>query len=160
LPARTELPPALAQLLGSLAAELGACREPWWLIGSAAMAVHGAAVEVADVDLLLAVADAQAFLDRRGVAAEAGTPNDIFSSAVFATLPAPPFTVELFAGFRVRGADGWRPLVPETRQMVPIADSTVFVPSIAELIEWGRLFGRPKDAAREPLLQALLGRCP
>jgi hypothetical protein len=151
-----EIDPALARVLGALAAELGACREPWWLIGSAAMAVHGAPVEVRDVDLLLGRPDAEAFLARRGMAAKAGVPSELFSSALFAAWPSPPFTVELFAGFRVREGKGWRRLAPETREMLEIGDASICVPGIAELIAWGRLFGRSKDAAREPLLRALL----
>ena len=156
MPAPPELEPALAELLASLPGELAACREPWWLIGSAAMAVHGAPAAVRDVDLLLEVGDAEMFLSRRGMAAEAGVPSDLCASTVFASWREPPFTVELFAGFRLRDGDRWRPLVPETREERPIGHTTVFVPSVAELITWGRLFGRPKDRAREPLLQALL----
>ena len=152
MPAATEIPPALAALLASLAEELAGCREPWWLIGSAAMAVHGAPVEVRDLDLLLGVSDAEAILGARGVPVEPGAPSAIFSSAVFAAWPAPPYTVEVFAGFLVRG----EPLVPETREARSVAGATLFVPSLAELIAWGRLFGRAKDRAREPLLQALL----
>ena len=143
-------------MLGPLAGELGACRNPWWLIGSAAMAVHGAAVEVRDVDLLLGEGDAAAFLARRGVAPEAGTPSDLFSSALFAAWEAPPFRVELFAGFRVRDGDSWRLLVPKTREGRVVGGAAVFVPSVQELIAWGRIFARPKDQAREPHLQALL----
>jgi len=32
----------------------------------------------------------------------------------------------------------------------------LFVPEVAELIAWGRLFGRAKDAERETLLRSLL----
>jgi hypothetical protein len=156
LPAPPELEPALAELLDSLAGELASCREPWWLIGSAAMAVHGAEVDVGDVDLLLGEADAEALLSRRGMAAEPGRPSELFSSAIFASWQAPPFAVELFACFRLRDGDGWRPLLPRTRETHRVGDTAVFVPSIGELIAWGRLFGRSKDKAREPLLQALL----
>lgn len=158
MPAPNELPPALAALLASLAEELAACEAPWWLIGSAAMAVHGAPVEGRDVDLLLGKNDAEAFLSRRGIAAEPGNPSNLFSSAVLAAVPAPPYTVELFAGFRVRDGEQWRPLEPETREEHRIGGASLFVPSIAELIAWGRLFGRSKDKAREPLLEALLPR--
>jgi hypothetical protein len=148
--------PELEAALAGLAAELSACREPWWLIGSAAMAVHGAAVEVRDIDLLLGETDAEAILAGRGLPAVPGTPSDLFSSAIFASWAAPPYTVELFAGFRLRTGDGWRALVPKTREEHRIGKSAVFVPGVAELIAWGRLFGRSKDKAREPLLQALL----
>jgi hypothetical protein len=156
LPVRTEIPPALAGLLAALAGELGACRRPWWLIGSAAVAVHGAAVEVRDVDLLLDPADAEAFLSRRGIAAAPGIPSSLFASALFAAWQEPPYQVEVFAGFRLREGGAWVPLVPETREQHEVRGACVYLPSVAELIAWGRRFGRAKDAAREPLLQALL----
>ena len=156
MPAPSELPPALAALIASLGEEMSACAEPWWLIGSAAMAVHGAPVEVRDVDLLLGLADAGAILRARGLAPQAGTPGELFHSAVFGSWQAAPYIVELFAGFRLRDGDGWRLLVPATREMRSIGNASVFVPSVPELIAWGRLFGRGKDKAREPLLRALL----
>lgn len=116
------------------------------------MAVHGARVEVRDVDLLLGLSDAETYLDASGIAARPGNPDALFSSAVFASWRAPPFTVELFASFQVRG----ELLIPATREAHGVNHATVFVPSIAELIAWGRLFGRSKDRAREPLLQVLL----
>ena len=63
--------------------------------------------------------------------------------------------MEVFAGFRVREGAAWRPLLPTTREVRRVEGATLFVPSVLELIEWGELFGRPKDAAREPLLRAL-----
>jgi hypothetical protein len=126
------------------------------LIGSAAMAAHGAGVNVRDVDLLLSEGDARLFLARRGLPVAPGTPSELFASDIFATWAAPPHTVELFAGFRVRQGDSWQPLAPGTREAHCIGNAPVFVPSVAELIAWGRLFGRSKDKAREPLLNALL----
>ena len=150
--------PALAELLAALAGELGACRRPWWLIGSAAMAVHGAAVEVRDVDLLLDRDDAEAFLSRRGIAAAPGVPSGLFASALFGAWEKPPYRVEVFAGFRLREGGAWVALVPETREQHRVGGACLYLPSVAELIAWGRRFGRGKDAAREPLLQALVAR--
>ena len=151
------LEPELAALLVALAGELACCRDPWWVIGSAAMALHGASpLEVADVDLLLGPADAAAVLDRRGIAAVPGTADGRFHSDIFGRWTAPPRAVELFGGFKVRSGGAWREIVPETREAKRVGGSTLFVPSVGELIALGRLFGRSKDAAREPLLLKLL----
>jgi hypothetical protein len=83
LPATAELAPALAVL----ATELRACGEPWWLIGSAAMAAHGAPVPVRDIDVLLGLTDAAALLTARGLAA-AGVPDGRFRSELFASWDA------------------------------------------------------------------------
>jgi hypothetical protein len=156
LQAKAELEARLAATLADLGGELAGCTEPWWLIGSAAMALHGAPVEVRDVDLLLAPADARAVLRRRGLAADPGSPSTLFSSDVFGSWQAPPHQVELFAGFKVRTGGSWHELVPETRQTLLVNGVALFVPSVEELIAWGRLFGRTKDSQREPLLAALL----
>jgi hypothetical protein len=143
-------------VLAELADELRCCQRPWWVIGSAAMAVHGAPVTVCDVDLLLDSEDARILLARRGLPAEAGTPNAFFSSEVFASWDAQPYRVELFAGFRVHTPQGWLRLRPKTREACLLEGTPIYVPAVAELIAWGRLFGREKDKQREPLLLALL----
>ncbi len=158
LPATADLRPALAARLAALAREWEACREPWWLIGSAAMATHGAAVEVRDIDVLMAPADAAATLSRRGLPAAPGTPSPLFASDIFCSLDEPPYRIELFAGFRLGTAGGWRRLVPDTREARELGGATLFVPSVDELIAWGRLFNRDKDRAREPALLVLHGR--
>lgn len=150
-----ELGPSLSASLVELGSALGDCRGPWWVIGSAAMALHGAAVEVRDVDVLVSLHDARWLLERRGLPASPGTADERFRSEIFGRWEAGQRTVELFAGFKVRCAGEWQELLPQTRECKPIGATSLFVPSIAELIAWGRLFGRPKDAARETLLRAL-----
>jgi hypothetical protein len=156
LPAKAELEPVLAARLADIGRELADCTEPWWLIGSAAMAVHGAPVAVRDIDILLAPAGARALLKRRGMRAEPGVPSALFRSDIFAAWEATPYRVELFAGFHVREGQAWRELVPETREVRAVNGVCLFLPAVPELIAWGRLFSRDKDRDREPLLAALL----
>ncbi len=152
-----ELEPRLAAALSRLAEELAPCADPWWLIGSAAMALHGApGLDVRDIDLLLSRRDAEALLARRGIAALPGRPDALFRSDIFARWNAGGIAVEMFAGFHLRSGGAWQPLRPQTREKLTVAGACLFVPSVAELIAWCRLFGRPKDAAREELLRSLL----
>jgi hypothetical protein len=44
---------------------------------------------------------------------------------------------------------------PQSRIALRVGSAELFVPSVAELIEMCRLFGRAKDAERERLLRAL-----
>jgi hypothetical protein len=150
-----DLDPALAAALEETVAALGDCRDLWWLIGSAAMALHGAAVEVRDLDVLVSRRDARSLLERRGLPIGPGQADERFHSEIFGRWDAGGRAVELFAGFKVRSAGEWQELLPQTRECKRIGAASLFVPSVAELIAWGRLFGRPKDAARESLL---LGR--
>jgi hypothetical protein len=152
-----ELDWKLVAALERLADELAECAQPWWLIGSAAAALHGAReVVVGDIDLLVDRTDAGAILARRRIVAEPGIPDARFRSDVFASWAEGAYRVELFAGFCLRSAGGWRELVPQTRQAVEVGPARLFVPCVAELIAWGRLFGRTKDAEREMLLRPLL----
>jgi hypothetical protein len=51
--------PELGETLARVADALAEARQPWWIIGSAAVALHGADVTVGDVDVLLGEADAR-----------------------------------------------------------------------------------------------------
>jgi hypothetical protein len=50
---------ALGETLARVADALAGARHPWWIIGSAAVALHGADVTVGDVDVLLGEEDAR-----------------------------------------------------------------------------------------------------
>jgi hypothetical protein len=150
-----DLDPALAAALQETASALGACAEPWWLIGSAAMALHGAAVDVRDIDVLASRRDAAALLRARGLPVRPGREDERFRSDIFGSWDSGTRGVEIFAGFHVRTAEGWRELLPQSRECRRIGATAVFIPSVVELIAWGRLFARPKDAQREVLLRGL-----
>ncbi|KQU48318.1 hypothetical protein ASG67_12560 [Sphingomonas sp. Leaf339] len=127
--------------------------DPWWVIGSAAVALHGAdGVEVGDVDVLLSERDAPAVLARLGVADVAGAGTALFQSAVFGRWDGPPLTVEFMVGFRFCGADGWRAVRPVTRELMMVDGRAVFVPAKAELMAMLLGFGREKDLARAKAL--------
>ncbi|MBJ6120342.1 hypothetical protein JAO74_00905 [Sphingomonas sp. BT553] len=127
--------------------------DPWWVIGSAAVALHGAdGVEVGDVDVLSSERDASAVLARLGVADVGNEGTALFRSAVFGRWEGPLLTVEFMAGFRFCGADGWRAVWPVTREAVMVDGFAVFVPGRAELAAMLFGFGRPKDLARAKAL--------
>ena len=123
--------------------------EPWWVIGSAAVALHGAdAGPIGDVDVLLAVTDAERLLPRLGLAVAGGQADERFRSAVFARWTAPPLPVEFMAGLEVKDEVGWTAVHPATR----VAVAGLYLPDRAELVTILRRFGRPKDHARAALL--------
>ncbi len=135
-----------------VAAAMTGAQGPWWIIGSAAVALHGADVTVADVDVLLGEDDARVILPAWGMAAEAGEGTALFRSAVFGRWDAPPLTVEFMAGFRFRASGGWSAVAPVTRERVVVDDRPVFVPAKAELVAFLHGFGRDKDLERAALL--------
>jgi hypothetical protein len=130
--------------------------DDWWLIGSAAVALHGADPGgIADIDVLLSEADARRILPLLGLPLIEGRPDNRFASQVFARWPRPPLAVEFMAGLSQRIEGEWRPVVPRSRVEVAGATWRVFVPDRDELGAILRSFGRPKDLRRLAALEAL-----
>lgn len=148
--------PDLADSLALAACGCGVGRDPWWVIGSAAMALAGLGdVAVADVDVLTSTADAPrvaAALNASRPVGKAG--GDRFRSCFFNTSAA-PLDIEIMGELEVMSNGVWVPVRPLTRRAVQVADVTIFIPDVAEQIEILRLFGRPKDLARAETLAGL-----
>lgn len=145
--------PDLAETLARLAEATPSLEDPWWVIGSAAMALSGARpITVADVDLLVSPRDAFALAQRWQAPIRPAAPNPRFRSQVYFQWDGPPVPVDVMGGFQVMTPDGWRLLAPATR----VAVAGVFTPSVAEQLEILALFGREKDRARAALLTPLL----
>jgi hypothetical protein len=155
------LPPDLEGTLAEVADVAADASEPWWIIGSTAVALHGAHVaDIRDVDLMMSLADARHFLRRVGVVSTPDTGHPKFRSEVFGTWRAPPLPVEIFAGFRLADSAGWNPVAFQTRQAVSAAGRTLYVPSKNELRELLLSFGRPKDLERVRQLDSISAPAP
>jgi hypothetical protein len=128
-------------------------RDPWWLIGSAAVALHGADLTVAsDVDLLMSENDAAGLLQALGLPPIRKAPHPTFRSTVFGRWDEPPLPVEIMGGFEFAAEDGWERVWPLSRQRVLVGGHALFVPSAGELGAILLKFGRPKDLDRARLL--------
>ena len=150
------LPAPLVETLRSVARIMETARDPWWIIASAAAALHGAKpITVADVDVLLSVEDTSRILPVLGIAPYQGPPNPLFRSQVLAKWPAPPVPVDLMAGFEHRVGDEWHRVLPVTRKAITIGAATIYVPEREELRRIIAGFGRPKDLERARLLAEL-----
>lgn len=144
----------LQTTLREVAQVMTAARDPWWIIASAAVVLHGVPLaDVADVDVLLSPADAQRILPGLGLTAAPGGAHPDFRSEIFAIWRAPPLKVEFMAGFAHCRDGVWRPVWPATRQAVTVLDGVVYVPERDELRRLVESFGRPKDYERARLLQ-------
>lgn len=144
----------LADTLAMVSEAASGAKDPWWLIGSAAVVLHGRDLgHVKDVDLMMSAADADAILKRVGERPRDGKPNDRFRSLVFGVWSAPPIPVEVMGGFSVATPEGWRDVSLVTRETVTVVGRPVYVPSAEELIRLLHSFGRPKDLERADLLQ-------
>jgi hypothetical protein len=147
------LNPRLATALGLVAEAAREARDPWWVIGSAAVALHGADVDVGDIDLLMSRTDAAWLLASQEVAVAPGAPDVRFRSDVFGRWICGSYTVEVMGGFHVRDGADWRELVPSSRAGFAVGATRLFAPSVEELIGICGLFGRPKDFQRQMLLE-------
>lgn len=151
------LSPELRRTLAMTIDVLQGARDPWWIISSAAVALHGVGpIVVGDVDVLVSVADADRVMNALGVAPSAGTESSMFRSAVFGRWTAPPLVVEIMAEFHVETSGDWMAVLPRTRVPIVVEGRVAYVPDRKELRAMLRLFGRPKDLARARLLAAVL----
>jgi len=139
----------IAAALAQVAALLHPAREPWWVIGSAAVWLHGADTMVADIDLLMGEADAARLIADWPGGVTIGAPNDRFRSDRFARLEGAALPVEVMAGLRIRVDGRWCAVRPVTRE----ARGGVFVPARAELVAILLAFGRAKDRMRAAMLE-------
>ena len=145
--------PALRETLVAVAGATKQAVDPWWIIGSAEVALVGGEVrDVRDVDVLMSRRDAHAFLRRVGSAPATRDPDALFRSEVFGTWNEPPLAVDVMGGFSLFSGGMWRPVSPGTREPVGIQDQTLFVPSREELRALLLDFGREKDIARAALI--------
>lgn len=154
----SHIPPALFVALTELVPDLHVhCVEPWCLIGSAAARLVGAAVDVADVDVLVSRADAEVlaarWADRRDTAHVPGDGHRFRSR--FARFRFPGLPVELMGGLELNQGGGWQPVAPGRLVLVGVQGIAVPVPALDEQVRLFESFGRNKDRARADVLRAL-----
>jgi hypothetical protein len=148
---------ALSESLDAISAIMDQAYDPWWIIASAAVALHGAdAGHVADVDVLLSVPDAKRILPTIGIELQGGSAHPAFRSSIFGTWCDTALPVEFMADFQVMLGEEWLPVQPTTRQVVRAGNGIVFVPEKAELQALLTSFGRPKDMERARRLASIV----
>ncbi|MGH6997918.1 MAG: hypothetical protein ACREEO_06970 [Phenylobacterium sp.] len=154
----------MPQIAGPLAAALDvvaeACADladPWWVFGSAGMALVGVpGLTPPDVDLIVSERDARRLLERWDTVPLEAAASPLFRSAIFAKAQVAALPIEIMAGFEAFSDGAWAPVVPATRRAIAWKDRRLFTPSAAEQAAICRRFGRPKDLARVALLEALI----
>lgn len=148
------LSPDVRKTLAGVAREMTRAEDRWWLIGGAACALHGLAVEIADIDVIMSVRDAKQILSDLGIAPEPPGGAGRFRSATFGRWKGLPLQVDLMGGFEVHAAGESIAVLPITREAIEIGGQPLYVPSRRELASILCLFGRPKDIARARALAA------
>lgn len=131
------------------------CKNPWWVIGSAAVALYlGRDIGVRDVDILLEPGDAKAIRERLGISFAAAKPHPLFRSREYFTSNASPLPIEFMADFSMFSDGRWEAVTLTTRRRMQIGSIVLYTPDIGELVLLLGRFGRPKDLERLALLEA------
>ena len=103
--------PILSASLKAIGDVMAEAHDPWWIIASAAVALHRADPgNVSDVDVLLSVADARHILPTIGIELQPGSAHDAFRSSIFGTWTGTALPVEFMADFRRRSGEEWLPV--------------------------------------------------
>jgi hypothetical protein len=141
----------LEDTLAEIARISARLQDDWWIIGSAAIALAGVAIEVPDVDLLLSERDARMLLVDWAVAKESTDGVDRFRS-VYGEHTRTPIPIEIMGRLEVCIEDQWVPVTPTTRERIDLAGGTVYMPDTADQLALLLMFRRPKDLVRAEML--------
>lgn len=129
--------------------------DPWWIIGSAAMALSGVpGVVPQDIDVLCSRRDAEALKARwKPHVDDAFSPQDAgrFRS-LFARFTQLPMPLEAMGALQVMSASGWQAVEVATTASADVDGMAIPLPSLDEQRRILHLFGRDKDLAKAALL--------
>ena len=146
----------LNKAFDQVAALLADIQQEWWIIGSSALALHGiSGLDVADIDILVPDIEAGALVaNRLGAEVVSKDPHPQFHSDLFATLTFAGLDIEVMSGFCVISNGEMLPVLPKSRLAFERKFGFLYAPSLEELEDILRLFGRKKDGERLALIEA------
>jgi hypothetical protein len=135
------------------------CRDPWWLIGSAALHVSGVPdIAVHDIDVLVTDADAVRLLAHwRERIDETFQPErtDLFRSR-FGRIGGFALPLEVMGNLELLRDGAWWPVWPADREVIEWLGLTVPVPSLQAQCAILESFGRVKDLAKAEAVRRFL----
>lgn len=151
-----EIPQSLAAGVVGVARLLANCERPWWIIGSSAVALHGAAAgPIADIDVVIAPEDFTSLESAGAIQSIDDRTRDHFNSDHFGRAEIAGMTVELFAGLKVKSHGQWHLVAFDRADTIEIGGKAVTIPTRADLVALLELFARPKDLARADALRSI-----
>ena len=144
----------LEEALNRIAGLMSECREAWCVFGGTAMRLHGYRMPapIADIDVLISIADAERLVRRHGFSNMAGTGTERFRSQILLRPDLGKIPVEIMAGFDALSEGIWHRVAIRERQEVTYRSAKTFIASREDLFAIFRLCGRPKDLERMALL--------
>ena len=101
------------------ATQMQLATDPWWIIGSVSMALHGIDPEpIGDIDILVSKKDGLALGQTWGCENCADLGAGRFRSEILLKHRVLGVDVEVMAGLEVRQRNRWHPVLPKTRQKI------------------------------------------
>lgn len=134
-------------------------RDPWWIIGSAAMALAGVpGIAPQDIDVLCSRDDATRL---RSAWAKQVDPayhpqDEARFRSTFARFMHLRMPLEIMGGLEVMTPDGWRPLQVRDDAVLGLHGHAIRVPTLADQRRIFLLFGRAKDLAKAARIATFL----
>lgn len=123
--------PALAASLAQLAQVMRDTRDDWWVIGSAAVALHGGDPgEIADIDVIVSRRDLDALYERLSLADTPDAGKAMFRSQRFGLWSEPALPVEFMAGLQVLRGGQWLSVQVQSRAIVRCGTSMCSCPNV------------------------------
>ena len=136
---------------------MGASKDPWWIITSAATALHTLDwSDVRDIDVMVSRRDARMLLASAPFMDRTDGGTEKFRSSLYATLDLPGLPIDIFADFEICRHGHWSRVLPATRLSLEIEAGLVYTASIREQLAITKALDRAKDASRIAKLQALI----
>lgn len=158
-PAPAIAPRLFATLSALLPVAAQTFRDPWWIIGSAAMRLGGiAGIEPDDVDLLCSTGDADRLIAvwREHLDTAYRPRGDERFRSRFARFGHLPMPLEVMGGLQAATGAEWGPVRVEASRLVPLAGFAVPIPALPDQRRILRQFGRDKDLAKAGLISSHL----
>jgi len=143
---------AALKLLSGLLADL---HQPWWLIGPAAVALHGgAAGQFSRFEVIVSPGDARRLAEERGLTLTPGPATALKRSRKSLTLPIGGLDARLMVWVEQHVGGRWVPVQPKSRVAIDLGGGRqVFVPEREELIDILKQTGRGRDMVRAASLE-------
>lgn len=147
------LTPGLEPTLAEVSRAAARLQDPWWVTGSAAIALTGVEIEVLDVDLLLSHRDARTLLGDWAVPTRVTEEQDRFRF-IAGTHGGTPIPVQILGALDVNVEGQWFPVTPTTRQQIDLAGGPLYIPDVADQLALLLLLRRPQDLVRAEMLMS------
>lgn len=141
--------------LKMLAGVMTEAHQPWWMIGPAAVWLHGGdAGKFTRFEVIVSPGDARRLAEIRGLTLERGPATPLKRSRQSFALPLGGIEARIMYGAEQHAAGRWVSILPTTRKAFDLGDGRmVYTPERDEMIAILKQTGRARDVARAESLE-------